>query len=116
MSCGTPRGVAARLAARAAEEGMATTTITLFEIRRGIRSDRGRQHFERMVAEMEVLPLDPSSAESAADAWQQVRAAGTPVDTGDLLIAGIAISRGLPLLTRNQRDFERIPGLMVETL
>lgn len=31
----------------------------------------------------------------------------------DLLIATAALEDGAPLLTRNARDFERIPGLRV---
>jgi tRNA(fMet)-specific endonuclease VapC len=32
----------------------------------------------------------------------------------DLRIASIAISRGLTVLTRNTRDFGRVPGLVME--
>jgi tRNA(fMet)-specific endonuclease VapC len=32
----------------------------------------------------------------------------------DLRIASIAISRGLVLLTRNARDFSKIPELVIE--
>lgn len=40
--------------------------------------------------------------------------AGTPIGPNDLLIAGIAQSQGLTLLTRNQKEFIRIPGLRLE--
>jgi tRNA(fMet)-specific endonuclease VapC len=32
----------------------------------------------------------------------------------DLRIASIALARGLTLLTRNARDFSKVPGLVVE--
>ena len=31
-----------------------------------------------------------------------------------MLIAGIALARDLTLVTRNTREFERVPGLRVE--
>ena len=36
------------------------------------------------------------------------------VGTMDLRIASIALSRGLTVLTRNLRDFRRVPGLLAE--
>jgi tRNA(fMet)-specific endonuclease VapC len=36
------------------------------------------------------------------------------VDTMDLRMASIALSRGLVLLTRNAADFAKVPGLVIE--
>jgi tRNA(fMet)-specific endonuclease VapC len=38
----------------------------------------------------------------------------TPIGAYDILIAGQARARGLTLVTRNLREFERIPGLSSE--
>jgi tRNA(fMet)-specific endonuclease VapC len=57
-----------------------------------------------------VLPFDRAAAKRFSDLLaQQVR--GT---TMDLRIAAIALSRDLTLLTRNQRDFVKVPGLKLE--
>ncbi len=50
----------------------------------------------------------------SAEAFQEWRKAGIRVGTMDLRIAAIAQANMLTVLTRNRRDFERIPGVSVE--
>jgi tRNA(fMet)-specific endonuclease VapC len=38
----------------------------------------------------------------------------TPIGENDLLIASIALAEGLTVVTRNAKDFKRVPELMVE--
>ena len=57
-----------------------------------------------------VLPFDAAAAEVFASlAAQRLRVA-----TMDLRIASIPLSRGLVLVTRNESDFARVPGLTTE--
>ena len=57
-----------------------------------------------------VLPFDNNAAAAFTGlAGQRVRIA-----TMDLRIAAIALSHGLTVLTRNARDFSRVPGLVIE--
>ena len=57
-----------------------------------------------------VLPFDRAAAKQFSDLLaQQVRG-----PTMDLRIASITLSRDLTLLTRNQRDFVKVPGLNLE--
>ena len=39
---------------------------------------------------------------------------GTPIGSHDLFMAAHARSRGITLVTRNTREFTRVPGLQVE--
>jgi tRNA(fMet)-specific endonuclease VapC len=57
-----------------------------------------------------LLPFDAAAAAIADD----LRAKRVRVATMDLRIAAIALSRSLTLLTRNTRDFGRVPGLVTE--
>lgn len=50
----------------------------------------------------------------AISIFDKFRAQRIPVGSMDLRIASIAISRSLVLLTRNTRDFSRVPGLTTE--
>jgi tRNA(fMet)-specific endonuclease VapC len=64
--------------------------------------------------EYDPLPLDVLAADHAADIAAVLAAVGTPIGPIDTLIAGIARSRGSILVTRNAREFSRVPGLMIE--
>jgi tRNA(fMet)-specific endonuclease VapC len=57
-----------------------------------------------------VLDFD----ESAAVALQSIRQLQNRIGAFDLRIAAITLSRGATLLTRNQIDFGRVPGLKFE--
>jgi tRNA(fMet)-specific endonuclease VapC len=57
-----------------------------------------------------VLPFD----EAAIALFDELRAQRIRISTMDLRIATIALSRGLVLLTRNVRDFERVPNLDIQ--
>ena len=91
------------------------TAVTVFERLRGYRVairdgkpfQRQMQAFEALVANCIVLPFDEEAAHVAAVIWSAV-ARRHRQQLGDLLIASIAVSRQLPLVTRNKRDFERL--------
>jgi tRNA(fMet)-specific endonuclease VapC len=58
----------------------------------------------------QVLPFDPS----AASTLDGLVAQGVRIAAMDLRIASIALSRTMTLLTRNRRDFARVPLLVTE--
>ena len=62
----------------------------------------------------ESLPFDDAAAEHYGVLRAQLRRAGTPLGANDLLIAAIAVSADLTLVTRNQEEFRRVAGLRVE--
>ena len=57
-----------------------------------------------------VLPYD----DAAAEVFESLQSKRIRLGTMDLRIAAIALSRNMTVLTRNLRDFERVPGLRVE--
>lgn len=67
-----------------------------------------------IVARHVSLPFDDAAAHSAAIVRAELKRLGTPIGAYDLLIAGIALSRNLTLVTANVREFSRVPGLRWE--
>jgi predicted nucleic acid-binding protein len=57
----------------------------------------------------------PRTAEIFGIQASRLRLSGSMIGINDLWIASIAIDRGVPILTRNTREFERIPELDVRT-
>jgi len=115
LSRGNPH-VRERALAYLADFGRLTiTAVTVFERLRGYRVairdgkpfERQLQAFEALVANCVVLPFDQDAANVAADIWSAV-ARRHRQQLGDILIASVAVSRQLPLVTRNKRDFERL--------
>jgi predicted nucleic acid-binding protein len=74
-------------------------------IRDGKPFERQLHAFEVLVANCIVLPFDQEAASVAADIWASATRAQRQ-QLGDILIAAVAVSRHLPLVTRNKRDFE----------
>lgn len=69
---------------------------------------------EQLLDAIDVLPLDTPADRHHADIRRTLERAGTPIGSHDLLIAAHARSRGLTLVTRNLREFRRVPRLGVE--
>jgi tRNA(fMet)-specific endonuclease VapC len=62
----------------------------------------------------EVIDFDREDARDAGEIRAALALQGTPIGGYDVLIAGQARARGLILVTRNMREFEPVPGLVVE--
>ena len=111
------REPARRRIAGAIESGaLATTAVSLFELLSGARDASEREPIERLLAALAVLPFDAPAGTAAADARRGLEAAGKTIGMADYQIAGICLSRSLPLLTRNRGHFERVPGLILGDL
>lgn len=62
----------------------------------------------------EVLAFDHEDARHAGEIRAALSAQGTPIGAYDILIAAQARARELTLVTRNQREFQRVDGLRIE--
>ena len=74
---------------------------------------RGYAMLARLLRQFAAAPVVTFDA-SAATILNDLGARRLRVDTMDLRIASIALSRSLVLLTRNAADFDKVPGLSTE--
>jgi tRNA(fMet)-specific endonuclease VapC len=69
--------------------------------------------FSEIVQAFSLMPvLDMNVA--AAERFELLRSQRVRIGTMDLRIASICLSEGLVLLSRNRKDFEQVPDLIVE--
>ena len=69
--------------------------------------------FEAFVELNKVIPLTLNMAKTAAAIQADLRKKGTEIGHTDTLIAGIAMTRELQLVTNNTDHFKRIKGLEI---
>jgi tRNA(fMet)-specific endonuclease VapC len=87
------------------------STVTVLEVVKGLRKVRREPEIDRFVAslpQLEVVPLDTIAAEFAGRIYGDLERLGQPIGRADPMIAGIALARGLVLVTGNRDHYERI--------
>jgi tRNA(fMet)-specific endonuclease VapC len=98
---------------------MAISTATVMELYYGSENSRdpqgNRSQIEGFVARLELLPYDAVAAFHTGLIRNELKTIGRPIGAYDAMIAGHARSRGLVLVTRNTSEFDRVPGLRVES-
>lgn len=66
---------------------------------------------DQLLRPMRILPFDSECAAHAARIRADLEAVGTPIGPHDTLIAATALRNQAALVTRNAREFSRVPGL-----
>lgn len=65
----------------------------------------------QLLRPMQLLPFDSECAAHAARIRAALEAVGTPIGPHDTLIAATALRYQATIVTRNVREFSRVPGL-----
>jgi tRNA(fMet)-specific endonuclease VapC len=94
------------------------STITKAEMFYGsAKSQTPARSLEKQLEFLETIasvPFDDAAAIAYGTLRVDLERNGTPVGQHDMLIAAIAVSRGLTLVSHNTREFERIKGVTLE--
>lgn len=113
----TGRPDARHLLASLSSDDLAISLITYGEIYEGIyygRDPRAAEAgFRNFLRDVDVVGLNRPILRRFARLRGQLRQAGQLIGDPDLLIAATALEHRLTLVTRNRRDFGRIPGLLL---
>ncbi len=97
---------------------LAVSTVTLMEIEFGLgQSPAKRPSVEAALGlwlpQMTILEYSEQDARVTASIRVALKVQGQPVGPYDLLNAGIALARGLTMVTHNVREYSRVEGLDV---
>ena len=87
------------------------SVISYYEIMSGakrLRSKKEEEFFQRLFAEIEILDFSLPAAHYASAISARMKAAGTPVNALDILIAGTACASNVDQIITADKDFEII--------
>ncbi len=108
-------GPAHRLLERLADEPLAVSVHVACELRAGasIAEDSASEQVrvDALLSALEIVSPDGAFARRYGETLAELRRRGSSVATMDLLIGTAALEQDAILLTRNVRDFARIPEL-----
>ncbi len=105
-------------AAQAKLDDLAVSIVSRGEIefglvRRPVRRDIA-ERLHGLLQEIPTLTLPPGAANHYANARHALELAGMPIGSNDLWIAAHALADERIVVTANEREFSRVPGLRVE--
>lgn len=86
----------------------------LFGARISSRPRENKQSVENLLFSFKLLPFGGSAVDHYVDIRAHLTLAGTTIGSNDLIIAATARAAGRPLVTRNDREFSRVPDLRLE--
>ncbi|MFP4373855.1 MAG: type II toxin-antitoxin system VapC family toxin [Spirochaetaceae bacterium] len=94
------------------------SAVTVAELQYGVaksrQMERNRRALLRFLTPFDILPFDDKDAELFGILRARLEAQGSPIGPYDLEPAAQALARGLILVSNNEGEFRRVPGLRVE--
>jgi tRNA(fMet)-specific endonuclease VapC len=94
-----------------------TSLIVVSELRYGVAkkgSERLARQLEQVLAGLDILPYATQADFHYGRIRAALQSAGQPIGGNDLLIAAHALALDAALVTDNEGEFVRVPGLRVE--
>lgn len=112
-----PRGHVYKQVRRVGVERVGVSIIAVGELRFGIarkNSGRLRNALEEILQSIGILPFNEPASQTYGELRAALERAGTPIGPNDPWIAAHALAGDATLVTDNEREFGRVPGLRVE--
>ena len=96
---------------------IAIPSVVLYELEVGIaqstHASRRRRELDALLEVVRVLPFDSSAAKISSRISAELRSRGSVIGPMDTLIAGTALAGSATLVTHNEKEFSRVPGLQL---
>ena len=94
------------------------STITVAELTHGAQKSqqpgKNQAALDQFLLPLEIVDFDMIAAQVYGSIRSQLEKQGTPIGPLDFLIAAQALSLGISLVTNNEKEFLRVPGLAIE--
>ncbi len=95
------------------EGNAAISVITVFELFRGVESDKHIAQRQELIDLCTILDITPSISTHAASIYTHLKKKGALIHMEDILIAATALHWHYPIITTNTKDFTRISGINI---
>jgi len=113
-----PRGKIAERINEVGSDAIAVSIVVAAELRYGC-SKKGSaaltERVETILGSLDVIALDRPADAEYGDIRSALETSSIPIGPNDLLIAAHARALGAVLVTANTGEFERVPGLQIES-
>ena len=93
----------------------AVSSVTVYELFRGVQSKRHLQQRAQLLSLVHAIDLTPQIAKLAGKLYADLKASGELIDNEDILIAATSIHHAIPVFTTNRKHFARIPRVQLHT-
>lgn len=99
-------------------EQVGISTITIAELEFGVansmRPEETMSKLYEFLVPFTILDFDMHAARCYGKVRKVLKDLGQPIGPMDMLISSIALARSLTLVTNNENEFARVPGLKIE--
>lgn len=93
-----------------ASSTLAISVVTQMELLIGVRNKTELGALDKFLKQFQILPLDEAASDQSVELLRLYRLSHGLL-IADSLIAATALVRGVPLISKNQRDYRFIFGL-----
>ncbi len=98
---------------------VSTTSMNTFEVYLGAfrskHAEKNLKQADELLGSIRVLEFNVEASRKSSEIFSELLSRGLPVDMRDAIIAGISLTNGYALVTRNLEHFKTITGLSVES-
>ena len=99
-------------------DDICVSSITVGEMAYGAAKsrwgDRTRQIMHAFLSNYKILPFTEKDAILFGQLRARLAFSGTPIGAYDVMIAAQGVSRNLTVVTHNNKEFSRVPGIILE--
>lgn len=97
------------------------SAVVYYELRVGIEKspnvalrEKKQDALDLLLADLEIIDFGLTEASYAAKIRANLESKGEPIGANDLLIAASAMAADAVLVTKNMKEFSRVPGLVCQ--